>query len=509
MHKILISLGVSALFAMIPTVASAQQTLEEATDSIKNILAEAKKGDAKAQNEVGGWYYRGRHVKQNYAEAAQWWAKAAKQGNVKAIGNMGLCYQTGHGVKADSLKAVRLYQRSIKEGNNALFNQNVEQAKKGSVFSNMLIASCFRNGIGVGKDQAKAVPFLTNAANRNCVDAQRELALILINDKKAMEASKWFKKGADNDDTVCTFYYGKMLLEGLGVKPDKKEGANYLLKAAEQGFPQAMYYLGNCYMNGDGLVRNADQAVKWYRMAAGKGVRNAQWQLAQCYRQGKGITVNYDQALCWYAEAAANGYARQFRALLVDSLPGTPFVAYMKGMKDYVNRNFEDALKEFKKVEKAKVEDGKVMKAAIMANPNYHKQNQKKAAKELIKLAKKDNPQAMYLLGGLYEAGKGVEKDMATAVDYMTKAADLDYGAAECALADMYFEGRGVDQDYAKAVELYGRAYAQGQLNENAAKRYASCYEDGKGGLEPDKEKAEEILKANHRTRISDILKLV
>lgn len=43
MRKHLFSLGVALLLILCPTVASAQQTLEEATDSIKNVLALAKK----------------------------------------------------------------------------------------------------------------------------------------------------------------------------------------------------------------------------------------------------------------------------------------------------------------------------------------------------------------------------------------------------------------------------------------------------------------------------------
>lgn len=508
MHKIIFACGIAALFTSTPTVASAQQTLEEATDSIKNILALAKKGDANSQNEVGGWYYRGRHVKQNYEEALQWWSKAAKQGNIQAIGNMGLCYQTGHGIGADSLKATQLYQRSIQGGNKTLFNQNVEQAKKGNVFSNMLIASCYQNGIGVTKDADKAIPFLTTAANKNCIPAIRSLAITLLNGKKPMEAVAWFKKGTDNGDMACTFYYGKMLVEGLGVKPDKKSGANYLLKAAGEGFPQAMYYVGNCYMNGEGLTKNSDQAVKWYRLAAGKDASNAQWMLAQCHRGGIGTPINYDQALYWYAEASAKGHTRAFKNLITDSIPGSPFISYMKGMKAYINKDYDEALKQFKVVEKAKIADGKVMEAAIIANSNYAKHNMKKGIK-LLNDAAKTNAQAMYLLGALYEAGKGVEKNMSTAVDYMTKAADMGYGEAECALADMYFEGRGVEQNYDKAVELYAKAHAQGQLTENAAKRYASCYEDGKGGLEIDKDKATEILKSIHKSHIADLLKLI
>lgn len=506
MHKILSLLGAAAMIYLSPTVASAQQTLEEATDSIKNVLALAKKGDAVAQNEVGGWYYRGRHVKQDYGEALQWWSKSAEQGNVQAIGNMGLCYQTGHGIAADSLKATRLYQRSIREGNKVLFAQNEELAKKGSVFSNMLIASCYQNGLGVAKDVNKAIPYLTAAAEKNCVPAQRDLGMILINDKKAMEAVPWFRRGAENGDIPCTFYYGKMLVEGLGVKANKKEGANYLLKAADAGFPQAMYYVGNCYMSGDGLTKNADQAVKWYKLAAGKGVHNAQWALAQCYREGNGTDINYDQALYWYAEAASKGHNRAFKNLIADSIPGSPFIAYMKGIKAYSNKDYEEALKQFKVVEKAKISDGKVMEAAIIANSSYAKHNMKKGIK-LLNNAAETNPQAMYLLGTLYEAGKGVEKNMVEAVSYMKKAANLGYGPAECALADMYYEGRGVEQDYTKAVEWYSKAAAQGRLNENAAKRYAACYENGWGGLQADKEKAEEILKGDYKSHISELLK--
>lgn len=506
MHRILSILGAAAMICLSPTVASAQQTLEEATDSIKNILSLAKKGDASAQNEVGGWYYRGRHVKQNYEEALQWWSKSAKQGNVQAIGNMGLCYQTGHGIAADSLVATQLYQKSIEKGNKALFNQNEELAKKGNLFSNMLIASCYQNGIGVAKDVNKAIPYLTAAGNKNCVNAQRDLGMILLNGKKDSEAAHWFKRGSENGDMPCTFYYGKMLVEGLGVNANKKEGANYLLKAADAGFPQAMYYVGNCYMSGDGLTKNDEQAVKWYKLAAGKGVHNAQWALAQCYREGNGTDINYDQALYWYAEAASKGHSRAFKNLITDSIAGSPFIAYMKGIKAYTNKDFDDALKQFKVVEKAKIADGKVMEAAIIANSSYAKHNMKKGIK-LLNDAAVTNPQAMYLLGTLYEAGKGVEKNMAEAVSYIKKAADMGYGPAECALADMYYEGRGVDQSYEKAVEWYSKADAQGRLNENAAKRYAACYENGWGGLEADKDKAEEILKGDYKSHISELLK--
>ena len=260
-------------------------------------------------------------------------------------------------------------------------------------------------------------------------------------------------------------------------------------------------------MNGEGLTKNAEQAIKWYRLASGKGVSNAQWILAQCYREGVGTAINYDQALYWYAESVAKGHKRAFKQLITDSIPGSPFVAYLKGMKAYSNKDFAEALKQFKFVEKAKIVDGKVMEAAIMANSSYEKHNIKKGIK-LLTDASKTNAQALYLLGALYEAGKGVDKDMNLAFTNIAKAAEMGYAPAQCALADMYYEGRGVEKDYGKAAELYSKAEAQGQLNETAAKRYASCFENG-WGVEKNSEKAESLLKGNYSTHISELLTLI
>lgn len=514
MRKILATIGIGVMMAFMPSMASAKQTLQEATDSLQNILAEARKGDAVAQNILGGWYYRGRHVDQNYKEAAEWWARSAKQGNVAATGNLGLCYQNGNGVKKDSLTSIKLQLKSIKEGNKNLFSQQAEAAKNGNVFSNMLIAACYEEGNGVKKDINAALPYYQRAAEKNSVEAQQKLGMTLLNAKKYAEAAKWLKKGADNGDVNCSFWYGRILNEGApGFQANKKEGADYLLRAAEKGLPNAQLYVGNIYMTGDGLTKNAEQAVYWYRLGAGhydgkdNGITNAQWNLAQCYREGNGTPVNYFQALYWYGEAASRGLKTKFTKLITDTIPNSPFVAYMKGMKAYQAKDFDAALKQFKIVKKAKIADGKVMEGAIYANPDYKKFNLKKGVK-LLKEAAKTNSQAMYLLGAMYEAGKGVEKDMTTAIDYLTKAADAGFGPAECALADIYYEGRVVDQDYEKAFALYHKAYQQGELTENAAKRLSNCYKEGKG-VEKDDAMAEELLKINTKNHIPDILQII
>lgn len=501
-------LSLLATFLIVPAISFAQEQTPAMPDSIKVIFDKARGGDANAMNEVGGWYYRGQYVDQSYLTALQWWSKAADLGNVRAIGNMGVCYQTGHGIEKDSLKAIQLYQVSISKGNEALLTQQKKYAENGNIFSNMLIGSCYQKGYGMKKDPIGAIPWLTRAAEKGSVTAQRDVALLLLNNKQPAEAAKWFKEAASNNDLTSTFYYGKMLLEGMGVTQDKKEGANYMLKAAEEGFPMAMYYVGNCYMKGDGLTRNAEQAVKWYRQAAGAGQHYAQWDLAQCLREGNGTIVNYDRALFWYAKACAQGHLNAFKNLITDSIPNSPFVSYLNGVKKYYAKDYEGALKDFKVVEKAKIEDGKVMTAAVLLNENYSKKDIKKGVK-LLEEAARSNAMAMYLLGGLYEAGKGVDQSMSKAKELFELSSKCGYGPADCMLGDMYFEGRGVNQDYAKAVNYYMTAYKEGQLTENCAKRLAACLEEGKGGVEVNKEEAKKILEGKYNNPLPDFLKKI
>lgn len=507
MKKIFLIMSMAAAYAVSPL--SAQQTLSEATDSIKNIMTQAKAGDAKAQNEVGAWYYTGKHVSQNYKEAAQWWARSAQQGNAKAIGNLGLCYQTGNGVERDSVRAISLYGRAIKNGNSALLEQHTASADKGNVFDCVLLAECYNKGIGVKRDTDKAIEYYTKAAKRNSVDAQRELALAYLNGKQPAKAVEWFKHGADNNDLPSIFYYGKLLSEGNGVKRDAQQGANYLLKAAEAGFPMGQYEIAHAYKNGNGVVKNTDQAISWLTKAANNGVGKAQFELALCYVNGDGVPVDFDQATGWFSAVLSKSHGKQFQKLFEtgseNSLAGTPYHAYLKGLKYYNEKDFDNALKQFKSVEKAKQKEGKTMQGVVYANKDYAKHDLKKGVKTL-KDAAKTIPMAMYLLGGMYEAGRGVDKDMNQAVTYLSQAAATGYAPALCYLGDMYYEGRGVEQNYAKAIEYYNSAKAQ--LTPGAAKRLAACYENGYGGLEADKKAADEILKKQNASTV-DILKLI
>ncbi len=141
-----------------------------------------------------------------------------------------------------------------------------------------------------------------------------------------------------------------------------------------------------------------------------------------------------------------------------------------------------------------------------MANKDYSKYNLKKGVK-LLKEAAKTDPMAMYLLGAMYEAGKGVEADLVQAKSYLEQAAKAGNPEAMCYLGNMYYEGRGVDKSYDEAVRYY--MMSEGQLTPDAAKHLAACYENGYGNLEKDTQKAEELLKNSYKNTTEAVLKLV
>lgn len=77
-------------------------------NSFDQLSELAQQGDAKAENSLGLLYAQGdekQSVKQDEAEAANWFTKAAGHGSIPAQYKLGLMYWGGHGVPKDTNKA--------------------------------------------------------------------------------------------------------------------------------------------------------------------------------------------------------------------------------------------------------------------------------------------------------------------------------------------------------------------------------------------------------------------
>ena len=72
-------------------------------------------GDAGMQYILGTHYYLGQGVSQNYAEAAEWFQKAAEAGDCRAQLYLSCCYSNGWGVPVDREKAEEWYHKVVEQ----------------------------------------------------------------------------------------------------------------------------------------------------------------------------------------------------------------------------------------------------------------------------------------------------------------------------------------------------------------------------------------------------------
>jgi tetratricopeptide (TPR) repeat protein len=118
-----------------------------------------------------------------------------------------------------------------------------------------------------------------------------------------MTASQMVEKGED-------YYYGRN-----GVEKDYSEAVKWFRKSAEQGDTLGQCRLGYIYQYGYGVDKDYTEAVKWYRKAADQGSAWGQCNLGVMYRFGYGVKKNLNQARYWFESAAFQGYEQAKEAL--------------------------------------------------------------------------------------------------------------------------------------------------------------------------------------------------
>ena len=88
------------------------------------------------------------------------------------------------------------------------------------------------------------------------------------------------------------------------------EATKWYRKAANQKHELAQYEVGNCYYLGRGVERNYAEAVEWYKAAARQDNADAGFALAICYYYGNGIAQDTEQAFVWFRWAAKQGHKK-------------------------------------------------------------------------------------------------------------------------------------------------------------------------------------------------------
>ncbi len=462
-----------------------------------SIVACAKAGNDTCQNLLGKWIFEGSHgYQQDYGKAVAWWLQSAKQNNNEAMSNLGFCYLFGLGVDKDTTTATRLFEKALKQDNQRLLGMHDSLATKGSVFSAMFLARCYKMAIGVRRDMQQSLKYYKMAAKQGNVEAMREAAIMMRSNKDDAAALSLFKQAMQKGDVTSTYYYGKMICEGRGATKDVQTGMSCIHQSADKGYAAAQYAMAEAYEKGEGVNKSAIEALEWYKKAALGGNRAAWWQLAECYREGRGTSVDYEEALECYARASEEGYNNKLKALLMEDdseWKDIPFMHYVRGLRFLqIDSNPNAAIKEFSKLPK-QMSHRKTMEALCLMHPSYTKRDVKKAVKLLSKIVDSDN-RATYELALMQLKGHGMPKDVAQAEKILTTLANNGYSKAIDFLADAYYDGTSLKKDRTKAILLYLQAEKMQRLTATGAMRLAQAFRNGEGMM-MNIEKAEALEK--------------
>ena len=85
-----------------------------------------------------------------------------------------------------------------------------------------------------------------------------------------MQAFKWYKLSAEQNNSGGQFFLGQMFATGEGVAQNYKEAVKWFRLAAEQGRLAGQLALGKSYINGQGVTQDYIEGLKWYFIGGGE-----------------------------------------------------------------------------------------------------------------------------------------------------------------------------------------------------------------------------------------------
>ncbi|KAL0246625.1 hypothetical protein GEMRC1_007836 [Eukaryota sp. GEM-RC1] len=110
------------------------------------------------------------------------------------------------------------------------------------------------------------------------------------------EASNWFKKAADFNNSEGIFLLASCYKHGHAVKQSIDKSINLLKIAIELDNTGAMNFLGELYETGEGVDEDVDEAIRYYQMAAEGGSSTGMMNLGLQFMNKIEVEQNYQMA---------------------------------------------------------------------------------------------------------------------------------------------------------------------------------------------------------------------
>ena len=192
------------------------------------------------------------------------------------------------------------------------FDAFLPEANNGDFRSQYYIGYLYLYGLGVMKNEERALQYIQAAADQDYDTAQALLGFlydegrILPQDKR--KAIFYYKKAAAAGNTSALLNLGLAYHKGEGVTQDDQTAISMLQKVSLDQQPLAGRYLGQIYLSNPTLENRYQKAVQAYSASANKGDIGSFYALAQIFYRDEYGMLDKAKAIDFYTYAASQGY---------------------------------------------------------------------------------------------------------------------------------------------------------------------------------------------------------
>jgi len=204
--------------------------------------------------------------------------------------------------------AIKVYYKQKKYKLAAsLFKESIKDNEIQKVQSYYYLGYMYAKGLGVESNIDRAIYLTKQAAKKNHIRAEVNLAYLYIkrglnNDWK--EAIKWLQKASKSGDSQAQKSLGILYYNGKVISQDYKKAFFWLQKSASQKDNYAMMYLAYLYIDAKGVKQDYTKAKYWFDKSS--SLNESKNALGVIYYKGLGVKQDYNEALKYFKESAKN-----------------------------------------------------------------------------------------------------------------------------------------------------------------------------------------------------------
>lgn len=427
-----------------------------------DVLARAHAGDPAAQCQLGDWHQEGEWVVVDPYRSLGWWRKAADQGHAEAMEKVAYCLILGYGTDEDTQQAIEWLRQAGDVSGSSWLWETFTRACEGDPEAQFNWSDLIREA-PVGEPSARLrerMRWLESAAEAGCVEACGQLAVTFWQGQDCardpVKAAHWAQRAlAIMDQPEAHHVLGCLYLSGEGVEQDEVRAWNHLEQAGDES----------------SLVSLRDEATADNEESA--------FELGCLFLGTSTTPCDLTRARTWLQRAASLGHDEglQLSQLLAAADAGDPDEA------DRLGR--------------------------WLLTHASGKQRLVQAARLFETAAEAGNAEAMVTLARIYQEGKAMPRDLASAFAWVQRAAASghvvanSYWARFLAIPGFASDERELLLRYQVAADL-GDADAQDLLAtmaqaaaEDAEAQFELGWRHGAGiAVLQDSRRAEEFLQA-------------